>query len=366
MEPKTFTYSTGDDPAKASLYYGQDVIKTLRELPAGHFHTVATSPPYYALRDYELPPSVWGGYDTCHHVWNEDSFCTICGAWKGCLGLEPSPELYIEHLVAVFREVRRVLRDDGTLWLNLGDSFFKPVHRSLGVRSFFNRNGKKNDSRLDKMTSALSLKEKDLIAIPWMAALALRADGWFLRSDIVWYKPNAFPDLASDRPNRSHEYIFMLTKTGDHYYYDDHAIREKTHACRTVWNVNTEPYKGSHLACWPSELVRRMIAAGSSSRGCCSSCGAPQFQRVEGWHPTCDCPPSGMSRCRVLDPFSGSATTGLVALNMRRDYVGIDLSAAYLELAEARLRQLPPPSGDEPDEDQGLFEVLESYAASAE
>ena len=171
-----------------------DALDLLAGLPDGFAQTAVTSPPYWGLRDYGVAPRVWGGEPSCRHRWGAGEhghFCRRCGAWKGCLGLEPDPDLYVSHLVDVLREVRRVLRPDGTLWLVLGDSF----------------------------------AEKELLGIPWRVAFALQADGWLLRSDIVWAKPNAMPESVTDRPTRAHELVFLLAKAR-RYFYDAEAVRE--------------------------------------------------------------------------------------------------------------------------------------------
>jgi DNA modification methylase/transcriptional regulator with XRE-family HTH domain len=277
---------------------------------------VVTSPPYWGLRDYGLTPSVWDGDGAHAHEWGEETrresgnapslkstlttnngrgpqsgdkyhaenagtvttgaFCS-CGAWRGVLGLEPTPELYVQHLVEIFREVRRVLRTDGTVWCNLGDSF----------------------------------QGKQLVGIPWRVAFALQADGWWLRSDIIWAKPNPMPESITDRPTKSHEYLFLLTKAA-RYYYDGEAIKEEgtgrtagnvdpikgtangdpffrtregflavadkpwiSRNRRSVWTIATEPYPEAHFATFPEKLVEPCILAGTSERGACPTCGAP-------------------------------------------------------------------------------------------
>jgi DNA modification methylase len=247
----------------------------------------------------------------------QGSFCG-CGSWRGALGLEPTPELYTAHLVDVFREVRRVLRDDGTLWLNLGDSYTSGNRPAYDRRSNNRGNHGITDSRLRQPAD---LKPKDLIGIPWRVALALQADGWYLRSDIIWAKSNPMPESVTDRPTKSHEYLFLLSKR-ERYFYDANAIREplaypgRTYKARTdelktrklktqslrctpglhdgrtlcgspelgrnkrsVWTIPTEPYAGAHFATYPTRLVEPCIKAGSSERGCCRSCGAP-WQRM--------------------------------------------------------------------------------------
>lgn len=283
-----------------------DALEALRQLPDCCCSTCVTSPPYYGLRNY---------------------------GENGQIGLEETPSEYIDKLVEVFKEVRRALKDEGTLWLNIGDSF--ATKKIAG-----------------------EIKRKDLIGIPWLLAFALRADGWYLRSDIIWQKPNAMPESAKDRPTRAHEYIFLLSKSPD-YYYDAEAVKEtavgygperpgrkrgntrtfrggnaythnqatdnsakverQSHGLvpnetgkrnrRSVWTVATRPYKGAHFATFPEELVRPCILAGSKPGD------------------------------TVLDPFSGSGTTGAVAIQESRDYIGIEINPVYSKMSEQRLRE---------------------------
>jgi len=271
-----------------TLYCG-DCREVLRELPDESVHCVITSPPYWGLRDY--------GVD-------------------GQLGLEPTAELYVQHLVEVFREVWRVLRDDGTLWLNLGSSY-------AGSGKGMSRNGPSHGPKQRTNRGSVNLpvfgvptgfKPKDLVPIPWMVAMALQADGWWLRSDIIWQKPNCMPSSVRDRPTISHEYVFLLTKSA-RYYYDQEAIKEPARDwgtrdrkegsafvngtpggsrqsggkdCnfasrgrnkRSVWTILTRPYGGAHYAVFPPDLVEPIILAGTSAKGCCPKCGAP-WERI--------------------------------------------------------------------------------------
>ena len=254
------------------------------------------------------------------------------------LGLEPTPEEYVSHLVDVFREVRRVLRKDGTLWLILGDTYAS----SWGSRRRSQIGNPCRTERAIKMGDGL--KEKDLVGIPWRVAFALRADGWYLRSDIIWSKPNPMPESVTDRPTKAHEYVFLLTKS-ERYWYDARAVSQRSkHSgrlvrydgsqknclagdevndrrtlidrsilvgesrnLRTVWTIATEPYPDAHFAIFPSLLVNRCIKAG--------------------------CPPKGI----VLDPFLGSGTTAMVARMLDRDYVGIELNGDYVKMAHRRI-----------------------------
>lgn len=247
-------------------------------------------------------------------------FCQVCGAWRGHLGLEPSPDLFVEHMVEVFAEVWRVLRDDGTLWLNLGDSYTSGGRSSFGNANNKGSGGAGHNAIKDspRPPTPAGLKAKDLIGIPWRVALALQAWGWTLRSDIIWAKPNPMPDSVQDRPTCAHEYVFLLTK-GPRYYYDGFAIRGATapetflrakrggakptsksagyqalnglsgptpiQPCttrnrRSVWSIATQAYKGAHFATFPTKLVEPCVMAGSGERGACPACGAPWVRVV--------------------------------------------------------------------------------------
>ncbi len=257
-----------------------DSLTILKTLPADSFHACVTSPPYWGLRDYGIE----------HQI-----------------GAEMQLQDFIANLTAVFEEVRRVLRPDGSLWLNIGDSY------TSGNRTW--RDGdKKNSARAMsyRPPTPEGLKPKDLIGVPWRLAFALQAAGWYLRSDIIWYKPNCQPESVKDRPTQSHEYLFLLTKS-QNYYYDQAAVLEPTQDNktkrnrRTVWSINTEPYKEAHFAVFPPSLVVPCIQAGS--------------------------PEGGL----VLDPFFGSGTVGETALRLNRSCVGIELNPAYAAIAAKRL-----------------------------
>ena len=275
-----------------------------------------TSPPYYGLRDY--------------------------GGEKNQIGQEQTPEQFIDELVKVFREVKRTLKDDGTLWLNIGDSYYN--YRPSKGKSYPKQTVSKTKQDLpdysSKRNNKLSnLKEKDLIGIPWMLAFALRADGWYLRQDIIWHKPNPMPESVKDRCTKSHEYIFLLSKN-KRYYYDNEAIKEPvkqdwgtrnrangkyhnsgsglqphsgltksytTKNKRSVWSVTNKPYKHAHFATFPPDLIIPPILAGSKKGDI------------------------------VLDPFMGSGTTGMVAKEHGRYFIGCELHADYKELIRQRM-----------------------------
>lgn len=301
-------------------------LEVLKMLPDQSVNTVVTSPPYWGLRDYGV---------------------------EGQIGLERSVDEYVMALVEVFREVKRVLRDDGTLWLNLGDAY-----AGSGKGAWLEKDKQKhvyvpnptgNETKINNVPNGL--KPKDLIGLPWRVAFALQADGWYLRQDIIWNKPNAMPESVTDRPTKAHEYIFLLSKSPKYFY--DHevikeqavygtqdirgsrgafgqpqkqrredkirgsfdgkygkeafrAIRDKRNK-RSVWTVTTKPMKEAHFATFPEDLIEPCILAGAPAGGV------------------------------VLDPFFGSGTTGLVSLRYGRNFVGIELNPDYIKIAENRL-----------------------------
>lgn len=251
-----------------------DAILALQKLPSESIQCIVTSPPYWGLRDYGI---------------------------DGQIGLEESLQQYINKLIAVFAEARRVLKNDGVLWLNIGDGY---TSGNRGYRA----PDKKNPARAMSVRpdTPEGLKAKDLLGIPWRLALALQADGWYLRDDIIWNKPNAMPESVKDRPARSHEYIFMLTKR-ERYYYDSAAVKENGRNRRTVWSVNTIPFPEAHFATFPPALIVPCILSSS--------------------HPD----------DFVLDPFFGSGTVGVVCQELNRQFVGIELNDEYVEIARNRL-----------------------------
>lgn len=294
-----------------------DVRNELQNLEEQSVQTVVTSPPYWGLRDY--------GND-------------------GQIGLEQTPDEYVAEMVNVFREVWRVLKDDGTLWLNLGDSYSSfrdgkatpDTARGDSSGTFVPKGSAKN--RMASTFVNTPIKHKDLVGIPWRVAFALQADGWYLRQDIIWAKPNPMPESVKDRCTKSHEYVFLLTKSPQ-YFFDNQAIREvgtgksgtwseKTHKARIghgtfkkqytppadgkrnkrdVWNISTKPFKGAHFAVMPEALVEPCILAGSREGDL------------------------------VLDPFAGSGTVGVVAKRYNRDFIGVELNPEYAQIARERI-----------------------------
>jgi len=280
------------DSGEGQIFHG-DSLEVLKTMPDESIQCCITSPPYWGLRDYGI---------------------------DGQLGLEKTPEEYVEKIVEIFREVRRVLRSDGTLWLNLGDSYISNPPCRVNPQSFQrNSNFKGGSGEIARPPGSNhnipGLKPKDLIGIPWRVALALQADGWWLRSDIIWHKPNPMPESVTDRPTKAHEYLFLLTKSA-RYYYDADAIREPLQTPphspgwasnvserndrqvdneanhrnwgnesgrnkRTVWTIPTKPFPKAHFATFPPALIEPCILAGTSEKGCCVTCGIPWERVVE-------------------------------------------------------------------------------------
>jgi len=266
------TFSKG--AADSVLVIG-DTRRALARMPNASFQCCVTSPPYWSLRNYHI---------------------------EGQIGLEHSLEDYLNNLTEVFADIRRVLRDDGTLWLNIGDSY------TSGGRTW-RAPDKKNPGRaMDiRPPTPNGLKPKDLIGVPWRLAFALQEAGWYLRADIIWNKPNCQPESVKDRPTRSHEYLFLFSKD-ERYLYDHHTVRGPNgRNVRTVWDINTKANRHAHFATFPPELVEPYIQLGSRKGDL------------------------------VLDPFIGSGTTGFAALNLERRFVGVELNPDYIQIARKRL-----------------------------
>ena len=323
MIPTILSTGITDNPPTATLYYGQDVLDTLKVLPDNSVHMICTSPPYWGLRDY-----------------GED----------GQLGCEATPILYVERMVQIFTEAYRVLRDDGVLWLNLGDSYGGTKGDMFSGGSVQMPPGKRLGKTLGgAITKAVAPKQ--LAGIPWRTAFALQDAGWILRQDIIWEKPNVLPEMVKDRCTRNHEYIFLFAKQTK-YYFDVEAIKEPAltkgailrgrvvageRRKRSVWSVPPVPLRKMHFATWPPKLVEMMVGAGTSKYGVCSACGAPDT--VEGR--ICVHKDAPKSAPIVMDMFSGSGTTGMVCLQMGRNYIGCDIQLEYLDLAINRITGTP-------------------------
>lgn len=352
--------------------YNMDCLKGLKLMPDNSIDCCVTSPPYYALRDYGIKSTLWP--TTKYFPMTGVPYEIGIPEWNGSLGLEPTIEMFIAHIVLIFREVKRVLKDDGTLWLNFGDSFVgtggnrkHDVKNELFQEQQSHNPGEGRYER-NKQAKKSGLKVKDLMGIPWRAALALQADGWYLRSDIIWNKSNPMPESVLDRPTKAHEYIFLLSKQSK-YYYDAESIKEpitestfqrisqntenqdgskranggnKTNGTmkaviskqfshdmaagaynidmrkhfnksgqpyitknkRTVWTVATSQFKEAHFATFPGKLIEPCILAG--------------------------CPKGGL----VLDPFMGSGTTAAKAVELQRNYIGFEINPEYIKMAE--------------------------------
>lgn len=308
-----------------------DIVEVCDNLANESIHSIITSPPYFQLRDY--------GYEAQ-------------------IGAEETLEEYISALVHVFSKLKHKLRDDGVLWVNIGDTY-----SSVNKKNY---------------------KKGDLIGVPWAFAFAMRDCGWYLKSDVIWHKTNPIPSGAVNRPLASHEYIFMFTKS-QNYFYDAESIKENsveknkdgTHKMRhkrDVWSIPVASFKGSHFAVFPTKLVEPCILSSTSRHGCCIECGKSYTRHVKkiryatrpgknnkidetgyvnrdygrhlthtetiGWLKDCCCSSNSLDKCTVLDPFCGSGTTGVVALQNNCKFIGIDAKQEYLDLAKRRIESL--------------------------
>lgn len=358
-----------------------DSLESLKTLESNSVHLIVSSPPYYPqVRDYNIPPTFWADGDKC------------------ALGFEGTPDQFVNHLVRIFGECHRVLRDDGTLWVNMGDSYAK--------------HNKWKD---------LGIKKKDLLGIPWLFAFAMRKSGWWLRNDIIWSKLDPLPNSVADRCVRSHEYIFQFAKS-EKYYYDRVPLQEPAKETsiarvkqknfsnqkggdkdygktglnpsrstrktlenfaknpirnkRTVWSFATANYKGSHMAVFPETLPSMCIKSGTSEYGVCSSCHTPWARDIQktriatrpalnnkvdktgkshrdperhvteiktlGWKPSCDCGTNSVVPAVVLDPFSGAGTSGVAAVKLGRKYIGVELNEEQVKVSKKRIRDIDP------------------------
>lgn len=417
------------------------VIDRLREMPDRSVHMVWSSPPYYGLRSYDTEPQVWGGNTRCQHEWGGEiphrgpaasqgrtgcrvdrrnnhrtdprdrargAFCEHCGAWRGEHGLEPTVAMWMDNEVAIWREVRRVLRDDGTLWLNVGDTYATTSNGRPAAQV-------EDDDRsfADKPFSTVQglYKPKDRMMLPARLAIALQEDGWFLRDEIVWAKDNPMPSSVKGRTTPAHEMIYVFAKRR-RYFFDAYAIMEPvsggTHPRRkdgqtvkaidggagfdrrvgslvydneprdqrnkrSVWQLPIEPFPGAHFATAPTAIVRPCILAGTSARGVCPGCGTPYERMLKtspmvvdrssyseatgsrthlggtmvspplaqtiGWRKVCRCDAAEPVPATVLDPFGGAGTTGLVADELGRNAILIELNPDYARIARDRIRE---------------------------
>jgi DNA modification methylase len=369
MNDDLFHFSTGPCP---DIRIG-DCLELLIAIPDNSVDCCVTSPPYFGLRDYGT--GTWNGGDPhcTHRVGGQvmdskapgaissgirpgadASRCRDCGALRTDqqLGIEPTPRMYVDKLVEVFQHIKRILKPTGVLFLNLGDSYSNDDKWGgyTGGKHAHDLHGATGIGRHKVYTG---LKPKDLIGIPWECAFALRASGWYLRSDIIWEKGNQMPESVKDRVTKSHEYVFMFSKS-KLYYFDADAIAEPAigghvRNRRSVWSINTKPYSGAHFATMPIELAELCIKAGTSKHGCCSRCGAPwrrlaprvaELSTPSGaavWEASCGCNEHSIIAASVIDPFGGAGTTGLVAQRLGRQSILIELNPLYAELARLRI-----------------------------
>jgi len=355
---------------KLNEIYCSNCLEIMREIDSESINCVVTSPPYWALRDYQTEPRIWDGDKGCEHEWGTNTqrdtrlqagnpefqrpwreqasgrsssqFCIKCGAWKGSLGLEPTFDLYIKHLCDIFDEVKRVLRKDGTVWVVIGDSYsgsgkagsnpeYQSKHTEFGKPSIHNE-------RFGMPTTNIGVPAKSLVMIPFRFAIEMVNRGWILRNTIIWYKPNCMPASVKDRFTVDFEYVFFFVKNKKYWFEQqlektltkDNSSRNRDITKlnntpgrsrmsglkvnnydfknkRSVWQVTTKPFKEAHFAVYPEELIKPMIKAG--------------------------CPDDGI----ILDPFIGSGTTGVMAKKLGRNFIGIEISEDYCKIANKRL-----------------------------
>jgi DNA modification methylase len=387
------------------------VLDMLRTLPDGYVQCIATSPPYFGLRAYAGDQAVdWPAVEF-YPMAGLDAYMppVVVPAQRVAFGAESDPMAYVGHTVAICRELRRVLRDDGLLWWNLGDSYANDD--KWGGQTSGKHVKALHNTAVGRAKRRTGLKPKDKIALPERVALALQADGWWWRTSAPWLKRNAMPNSVEDRPGTATETILVFAKS-KRPYYDVHAVKlpatvdfakngrqraadrseydrnlaasgfnvsggihdqppsatryrrdadwwfdalRKADAAGPVGGVPGEDgeliafdctvanFPGAHFATWPPALVEPMILASTSAKGCCPACGAPLRRVVDvGWRPSCTCNAGDPIPCVVLDPFNGSGTTGAVAVELGRDYIGIEISAEYIALAEARIGGAQP------------------------
>ena len=418
---------TETSDVKIQLFQG-DCLARLRQLPDKSAHCCVTSPPYWQKRAYSTAPQIWDGDPECQHEWSEsikaptklanggntnDKYgggqvdptkvyastaavasgqtCHRCRGWRGELGHESTPDDYVRHIVQICREIYRVLRDDGTFWLNISDTFIRNGSGRTGRndghrRSAWGRFGngrfveKHAGGERKQVRMQTSLAPGNLAGIPWRTAFALQDDGWILRSDIIWMKPSPMPESVRNRPTYSHEYVFLLSKS-PRYFYDQDAIREECVSgngtsqglvrgkrfggranaggtvsgfghrlmvnpsngrnARNVWQIAATPFRGAHCAPMPLGLAERCILAGTAEGGCCSGCGEPWVRSDEEpalWLPSCGCDLKAIP-CTVLDPFCGAATSLLAAARAGRSGIGIELNPEYCRMGADRIEQ---------------------------
>lgn len=347
---------------KVNRIYNMNCLEGLRLLLKSTINCCVTSPPYFGLRDYGIKPSKWPAVS--YYPMTGVSVTIDIPEWEGCLGLEPTVEMYVGHIVLIFREVYRVLRKDGVLWLNINDSYVGTGgdRKNPVAREIFNiqqsRQPKSGRYEKNQLARKSGLKQKDLMGVPWRVAFALQADGWYLRIDDIWNKTNCMPESATDRPTRCHEYVFLCSKSKK-YYFDHKSIMEpcvdgdpnpprgsegvlgnknqgrrgpgnwgikpvglpgecenrgqsgvpvaekrELRNKRSVWSVATDNFKEAHFATFPPKLIEPCIIAG--------------------------CPVGG----KILDPFMGSGTTAMVSIANQRNYIGFEMNPEYIKLAD--------------------------------
>lgn len=341
-----------------------NTLEVLKNIPDNSINMVITSPPYWGLRCYNTNPQIWDGDENCKHEWNTEiirkrtnsNICIKCGAWKGELGSEPTYEMYINHLIQIFDEVKRILKDDGTCWVNLGDSYAGSNQgagtKNLSSKQTSNRGTNYMTTETHKsLLKNCGIKPKSLVGIPDRFKIAMIDNGWICRNDIIWHKPNAMPESVKDRFTIDYERLFFFTKNKKYYFeqqkekcvniyptsprgskgsktpnnglrkqdllgknnytgFNDRYIPKEYRNVRSVWTIPTQPLKEAHFATYPEKLLEVPIKSG--------------------------CPENGI----VMDIFMGSGTTAIVAKRLNRNYIGIELNPEYIKIAENRINNI--------------------------
>lgn len=385
-----------------------NVLEVLKQMPSEFVDCIITSPPYYGLRDYgKETESIWDENQECEHIFEikenknpieegKDSimltesrtriysgFCSKCGAWKGQLGLEPTSELYIKHMLQITLELKRVLKKTGTFWLNIGDTYGGSM-QGYGIKNSDYVSTGVQDIRKQEYYPAYSqkplqakIKPKCLLMIPEQLALGMIEQGWILRNKIIWYKPNHIPSSVKDRLTNTWEYVYFFVKSKK-YFFDLDAIREPPIGKNPgdIWEITTQPFKDAHFAVFPEKLPEKPILAGCPKE-VCKKCGKPKERIIKlgeiistggsdngklahsdvyikshhghkfkqhkhitvGWS-SCDCN-AGFEPGIVLDPFCGSGTALVIAKKLGMNYIGIDIKQEYVEMAKRRLEKIP-------------------------
>ena len=288
-----------------NIVINKDCLTGLKELQDNSIDCCITSPPYWALRNYGTS-QIYGGNEFCEHIEFENNYCVDCGAWQGELGLEERPMLYIEHLMSIFKEIKRVLKDDATLFVNIDDTYSSGNRAKGGgdKYAFDPKNKNVNRETYAPNRMGCGIPDKSLCLIPELFVIEMARLGFIVRNKVIWHKPNQMPESAKDRFTNDFEMIYFFTKSKSYYF---NQQKEGNRNKRSVWSINTKPFSKAHFAVYPEQLVKIMINSG--------------------------CPENGI----VLDPFMGSGTTAVVAKKLNRNFIGFELNPDYVKIINERI-----------------------------